>query len=194
MELTIRVSLKSEPDCCPRSNLRGCLLLAGNMRRRDGDALALRGAGHLRPASQKEKLLRRANPAPAGPERERVQDPLPRGRCRRAAAQRPSDPRRRRTHSAKQTTPREAHEKPHPPPGIDGSHPKFQCAQGHRTGLWIPACAGMTGTCGVLLCSMHIHGHWPLDPSSGTPQDDGCMGAVVVPHAYTLGSGDSRSA
>ena len=57
------------------------------------------------------------HPSPASRRRpEGVQGaPLPRRRCRRAAAQRPSDPRRRRTHHANNPTPREAHEKPHPP-------------------------------------------------------------------------------
>ena len=99
MERTIRVSLKSEPDCCPRSSLRGHPPLTRHTRRCDGDAPALRGRVTCTRLAEKNSFVL-SHPAPAGPERERVQAPLPRRRCRRAAAQRPSDTRWRRTHYA----------------------------------------------------------------------------------------------
>ena len=66
MEPTIRVSLKSEPDCCPRSSLRGQSPLARHTRRRDGDAPALRGRGTCTRLARKKYFCVVPPPPPQG--------------------------------------------------------------------------------------------------------------------------------
>ena len=66
MEPTIRVSLESEPDCCPRSSLRGHPPLTRHTRRRDGDAPALRGRASCTRLARKKYFCVTPTPPPQG--------------------------------------------------------------------------------------------------------------------------------
>ena len=66
MELTIRGSLESEPDCRPRSSLRGQPPFIQHTRRRDGDAPALRRRVTCTRLAAKKLFCATPTPPPLG--------------------------------------------------------------------------------------------------------------------------------